>query len=309
MILQAIINKERYFSIRNLVYLEDKNIIRIKSRLLLLSYISLLSRFTRQKIHQIIVHEKLLIVLIRKKFLFYDKNGVLLSEIKIKNGSRPLRQGVEIIGNHLYYGEYWTNKKRVPVKLYKVNLQTYEIQVVCEFNNVRHIHAVQKDILFSNKVLVCTGDSDTESGIHQVDINNGSLETICQGNQDCRAVSLLQVDSQIFWGSDSPNRVNSIYSIDRNSQNSYVKICNIEGPAYYSVKLSTGDMYISTAIENKVRHKAVIYKSCDTGNTWTKYKQYKKDIWPIKLFGYGVIEFPSGLDNSDKLEYTTVGLR
>ena len=306
--LHAIFKNEKYYSERNTVIKGNKTLINIESTFLSLNPSIILSRLTRQKIHQIIPYDDGIVVLIKKKFLVFTRKGKYIGEIAIERGSRPLKQGAVIIDNHLYFGDYWGNKNRLPVNLYKVNLSNLAKSILYDFKHVRHIHSVQEDSKFENKLLVCTGDSDSESGIYQISISSGSIEVLCEGSQECRAVSILQNGDEIFWGSDSPNNINSIYKLNRLASAKIDKICEIEGPAYYSAKLLSGEMFISTAVEDRSKHKSIIYKSSDDGVTWDKYKTFQKDMWPNKLFGYGLVEFPLGIENIDELVYTKVGL-
>ena len=158
------------------------------------------------------------------------------------------------------------------------------------------------------KVYVLTGDRDSESGIYSVDTANGKKKIIFKGGQEYRAVSLIQTDSHLIWGSDSPDNINYIYRAELGSLR-VEKLCAIGGPAYYSARLLNGEMFLSTSIERKGLHEANIYKSTDGGSNWQIFKKFKKDVFSTKYFGNGMIEFVNGLDQSENVKYNTFGLK
>jgi hypothetical protein len=52
---------------------------------------------------------------------------------------------------------------------------------------------------------------------------------------------------------------------------------------------------------------AHIWASRD-GQHWEDLAQWKKDSWPFR-FQYGIVRFPHGLENSELLHFTTLGLK
>lgn len=269
---------------------------------------SLIKRLLRNGIYAAYEYDRDKIVIVcNKKILIYQK-GSLKAELEIDRGSRPLRQGVSCLNGYLYYGDYWGNPEKQTVNLYSINFNNYKKEVFFTFNHARHIHFIQKDRLTRNALLVGTGDSNSESGIYQLDLNNKKLNTIVEGSQQFRAVSVLQGSDHLIWGTDAPDEQNYILRFNRKT-NDLQKICEIDGPAYYSTKTKNGELYLATTIEDRLRHKACIYKSIDQGLSWTVYKSFKKDIWHCKYFGYGIIEFIDGQNHSSELFYNLVGLK
>lgn len=270
---------------------------------------NLLSRLLRRKIHQVIPFNEGIVAVIKYKFIVFDTRGIFKGDLKITRGSRPLKQGVVILDGFLYYGDYWPNKGGLPARLYKVDLATMESTILVEFSHIRHIHGVQQDKILTDTLLVCTGDLDKESGIYQVNVLTGQVNIIHEGSQSCRAVSLLQVGRDLIWGSDSPDQINAIFKLNRDIPHQLVKVSEIAGPAYYSTELASGELLISTGVEDKSRHKAIIYCSLDGGLTWTIKRIFVKDIWSPKYFGYGLIEFPYGQSECRTLTFNLSGLR
>jgi len=295
------------YSKDNLVHLDDKSgkILLIKD--VLPDIFSLLKRLLRNGIHAVRKYKRTIIVVVKGKIILFQNNE-LVKEIDIERGSRPLREGIVCVGEEMYYGDYWSNPSHEPVYIYKVDLQTFQKEKFYTFSHIRHIHFIQQDKINKDTLLIGTGDSDSESGIYSLNVKTKEFTAIAEGSQKFRAVSILQNNNNFFWGSDDPDGENYIYQLNRDTQE-LRQICKIDGPAYYSTKNNKGEMFIATTIEDRQRHKAIIYKSNDGGQSWSAYKKFKKDLWHDKYFGHGIIEFVDGQENYDELIYNTVGLK
>lgn len=267
-----------------------------------LSKIKLYNRLTRNGIHNIIpFKEETFVVVIKGVFLIY-KNNKIISKVTIK-GNRPLSNGLLKFNNQLIYGEYYSNSGRKPVKILRLDPYTGDNKIILTLKNKRHIHFVQLDKNNEDAFLIGTGDRDQESGIFSFDLNTNKLTTLGSDSQKWRAVSILQKDKYIYWGSDCPYQINYIYRYNRETSE-LKKLKKIAGPAYYSTLNSEGKMFIATTIEDRKKHRAIIYMSED-GENWTELKEFKKDIWPERLFGYGIIEF---IKNQDQLKDLYINL-
>ena len=273
------------YSENNYVVIKDKTIVLDE---ILTDHFALIKRLLRKDIHFVKLYDRYIIICIKKKILIYE-DFKLVKIIKLR-GSRVLRNGVSFINNYMFFGDYISNKDRENVYIYKVNLNTLELNVFFTFNNVRHVHFIVQDKIYNDKLIVGTGDKDQESKILIIDVYNKEVEVLREGKQDYRAVSILQVDNYLIWGSDDPDDDNYIFRLDRFSKK-LEKLKKIDGPAYYSAQDKKGYLYIASTIEDRKRHKAIIYISKDNGNSWEIYKKFKKDIWHTKYFGYGIVEF------------------
>jgi len=267
---------------------------------------SLVKRILRTDIHSIKICNDYLVVILKGKLRFYRRHEVV-KEFTIGRGSRPLRNGVVCLNNQLFYGDYWSNPEKLDVNIYRIDVKTLEREIFYSFKHVRHIHFLQEDLFLDNSLLIGTGDSDSESGLFQLNIKTKKLEIILEGSQDTRVVSVIQHKEYLIWGTDAPNVENYIYKYNRKTKE-LNRLIEIDGPAYYSTITKKGYMYIATTVENRHKHNAIIYESKDYGNNWTEYKKFKKDIWHSKYFGYGIIEFIEGQESSDKLFFNKIGL-
>lgn len=271
-----------------------------------LSYNQLFNRLTRNGIHHVIpLNKEIIVVLIKKRFLIY-RNGKLINSIPVIKGSRPLRQSVLAKNNYLYFGDYWGNPNREIVNIYCVDIISGKIDIELSLPNTRHVHFIQEDKVEPFKFFIGTGDRDEECIFYHYNLNNKEYEVIGGGDQRWRAVSIVQKDNYIYWGTDCPYKQNYIFRYDR-LERKIEKVRKIAGPAYYSCINKLGNLYIGTTIENRYEHKAVIYKSKD-GSNWHDIQEWKKDIFHEKLFGYGQIEFIQGQENLEELFVNIIGL-
>ena len=278
----------------------------IIDRLKFLLIPGILRRLLRIRIFNYIKYKNIEVLILKKKIIFY-KNLKFVKKINIDRGSRPLKSGIAIINDKMYYGDYWSNPKKNSVNLYEVDLINFNKKIFFTFNNIRHIHCIKEDIFKKNYLIITTGDQDSESGIYRLNLNTKKILTLGYGSQKFRTVSILQKNDKIIYGSDDHEGENYIYVIDEKTR--FIKsVKKIDGPAYYSAEDKKGYLYIATTIENRKRHKAIIYFSKDCGDSWYKFKKFKKDIWNSKYFGYGIVEFPYNQHEFNELKYDLFGL-
>jgi len=303
-------NNILYSSQGNSVYYLSNNGNLIKNikikRISKLCKFSLYGRLTRMGIQNILrTSNGLLVIVIKKNILVY-KDENLINIIKIKKGSRPLRNGIIAYGDQILYGDYWSNPERDSVNVYTVDPISGKSNVLLSFNNVRHVHFIENDELNKDNLIIGTGDRNEESGFYLFNMKKRKLTILGNGSQKWRAVSILQKGNKIFWGSDCPYKKNYIYEYNRETDK-FKKLCSIDGPAYYSAINKNGSMFIATTIEKRKQHRACIYKSVDE-KKWTVIKEFRKDIFNEKLFGYGVIEFIRGQEKLNNLYINLNGL-
>ncbi len=258
----------------------------------LMTCFAMYNRLTRNGIHNIIpIDKETIAAVVKKRFLVFHQKQLIV-EVQIGKGSRPLRQGVLRKDNYIIYGDYWGNPDREPVNIYQFDPHKGDVQVLLSFKNERHIHFIRQDIYDQRKIIIGTGDRDNESGIYSYDLDTGVLKTIGCGSQVWRAVSILQKGEYFYWGSDCPYEQNHIYRHNRRT-GVLEKTQPISGPAYYSAVNNEGRMFLATTVEQRKKHRAIIYSSSD-GEIWREEGEWNKDFLHEKLFGYGIIEFIYG---------------
>jgi len=274
--------------------------------------LKILKRLLRLGIVKEIQLKNKIVTFKKKKIIFIDysvsKKSASTKKISIDRGSRPLKSGITLLTDDIYYGDYWSNPNRNPAFIYRIDTQTGKKEAFYEFKSIRHVHFVNKDRYVENSLLVGTGDLDHECGIYRIYIDSKEEETIGEGSQKFRAVSIVQTKDYLVWGSDDPDGINYIYRY-RKKDGLLEELKEIDGPAYYSTMDKKGRMYIATTVEDRRRHRAVIYCSEDVGDTWKEYREFKKDMWHTKYFGHGIVEFSDDQEEKEELEYTLLGLK
>jgi hypothetical protein len=282
---------------------------------------SLVNRLGRKGIHNIIrLNDELFLIIVKGAFLLFDfYRKIIVGRVEYPRGSRPLRNGVCLVGNCILIAEYFMNHANVPVYLYRLNIENFTLDKHLEFdrpyNGLRdkdnyldglHIHFVVPMASNCNKVIFSTGDLDPQCGIYVLELDTMEIEAIGFGSQMWRAVSLLQKDGYWYWGTDCPYRKNHIIRYDY-TKKTYEKVLTCESPFYYSTIDADGNMYMATTVERPDNHKAIIYRSKD-GLTWQPVVEFKKDLWSPKYFGYGIIEFIHGQNYLNTLHVNLSGL-
>lgn len=270
----------------------------------ILNYSELYNRALREGIHNFYkINDEIDAVVLKGEILFF-RNKKLLNRLIIEKGSKPLRNEIIFKDDKIIYSEYFGNKDREPVYVYEYDFFNNKRNILYTFNKIRHIHFIQEDSKNKDIAYIGTGDLDEECGIFRFNTSTKTIEKIGGNSQLWRAVSLLQKDNYLIWGMDSPEI--QPYIVRYNSKDKNLeKLKKIAGPAYYSTIDKEGNMYVATTVENRKKHKAVVYKSID-GTLWKEYKEYKKDIFHLKYFGFGKIEF---MNNQDKVKELYINLK
>lgn len=150
---------------------------------------------------------------------------------------------------NVYWGEYWSNKDREAVTLWKSEDRgnTWKPVHVFAAGSVRHIHAVQYDS-YMNAIWVATGDYDSESAIMYSTDGGKTFVTIGTGDQVWRTVSLIFTKNYVYWGMDGTSKISPQHKIlcwDRLSHKLEDQ-ATLDSAAFYSAALDDGTLAIST---------------------------------------------------------------
>jgi hypothetical protein len=138
------------------------------------------------------------------------KTGASQRVHALRHYGRGIGRGVMALGiardeaGAVYYGEYWRNDERGPVRLYRSDDAGLSWTVACEFapGEVRHIHAVQWDP-YGKRLWLASGDNGPECRIGY-SIDRGSTFTwIAQGDQHYRACAFLLRPGDVLWATDT----------------------------------------------------------------------------------------------------------
>lgn len=260
----------------------------------------LLRRLFRKYIFHIVPDGDIWIVFAFGKIYTIDISKNALVSVNTIKGSRPLIIAKK--GNRVYYGEYTSNPSRHPISLFESTPDKRSFHEWYVFNDVRHIHSIQLDP-YSEALFVATGDNDDECLLGYFDENRRFVKLVA-GSQQARCIQLLFEKEYIYFASDAPDEENSIYRLKR-SDHSVEKLQKVGGPVFYGFN-NRGLLFFSTVCEpsevNEQRY-VELWASKD-GVQWKCILKLQKDFWPMKLFQYGQIIFPTGGGNRDFVFFT-----
>lgn len=199
-------------------------------------------------------------------------------------GGRPLR--VDIYQGMMIYGEYRSNPERSSVSV--MAFDGYSHKTLFNVENVRHIHSVK---VHDNKIYYSTGDYGNEAGIWCWD--GKKSQVLLQGGQQCRAVDFILTKDGIYYGTDTPLEQNYIYKATYDGN--LAALQKVGGSVFYMSE-QCGRYWLATVIEpsevNRSKYVELWVSSPEDSNKWTLIDTFKKDLWPMKLFQYGQIQFP-----------------
>lgn len=236
---------------------------------------------------------------------------------KVKNvftgyvGNKPGHQGVCVTPDGtVFFGEYSVNlDHKNETKLYRSIDNAMSFQVVLTFpRNVRHIHFIKYDP-YEKCLWLGTGDADTECHLMRSVDNGDTWETIGTGSQDWRAIGICFNEEALIWGTDAgsvPDQ-NHIIRMDRKTRQIEV-VANAEGPCHGCAGYVDGRVFISTGVEGGENEKDRYARLKEIRKTEVyDLLKVKKDMIPL-ILQYGVMRFPLGTENTDKVVFTMMGL-
>lgn len=248
----------------------------------------------------------------KKQAYIVNKQGETVSSFSGYAGNKPAHQGVCVTpDNTLFFGEYAVNLDHSKaIHLYRSRDGGKHFEPILGFDKtIRHIHFVKYDP-YERAIWLGTGDADSECRLMKSLDNGDSWETVGEGSQDWRAIGVCFSEDALIWGTDAgsvPDR-NHIIRMERTS-GKIVVIADAEGPCHGCGGFSDGRIFISTGVEGGENEQ----------DRWARLKrvdglrvedvfQMRKNIYPL-IMQYGVMRFPCGTENSDRVVFTALGLR
>ncbi len=224
-------------------------------------------------------------------------------------GKRPLRRGICVVKDTVYFGEYFSNSGRGPVYVYRVDPADGRLSIVHEFpaQSVRHIHVVQPDV-DGTRLWIGTGDSDSECRLLTLDPVSGATELVGGGSQQWRAVSLAVDAAGIIWGTDNHLGANHLWRWERGSR-APACLGPVTGPAYYHTRVIDSLVFGATMEKGEGEQDGFARLYTVNGHSVPQEVwRLKKDSWNARYFGYGVFEFAEGSADGDRFWVTAKGL-
>ena len=211
---------------------------------------------------------------------------------------------------NIYFGEYFMNPGRRPVRIWRISSDLTRWQIAHELGTIRHVHGVYRDP-FNEKVFwVTVGDFKGECHILRTDDYFRSFTQFGDGSQIWRAVNLFFTGDYICWLTDSNLEPNHACRMSR--KNGELEIGQpVDSSTWYGCTTKEGTHLAFTTIERGPAiqsDESSILASQDAFH-WEKVFAFKKDFWkPVQVFKYGVISCPSGVMSNENLYLSGEGL-
>ena len=221
-------------------------------------------------------------------------------------------QGIQGFTDGYVYGDYWGNVNKECVDVNRLTADGSKILFQFAPGEIQHIHSIDVDEK-TNRVLICTGDTDEESGIWEAFDDFKSVKPLLRGSQKYRSCGAYITQKGILYATDTPLCDNGLYLFDETEQRLSL-IYEMPGPCIYTTKIKKADgtdVYIfATSVEPdsslptrwyrltyrlgsgvKTRYTHIIAGNLEDG--FQDVAQFKKDILPMWLFQFGNVQFPS----------------
>lgn len=260
-----------------------------------------------------------------RKIYEFDKIHKTISEgYSIIDGSRPFAfteiSGIKNFDDGIYFGGYIHNPRKKRVSIFKrVNKDSWNIVYTFPEGEIEHVHNIIVDP-YKDLVYVLTGDFTNASAIWIAKNNFADITPVLRGKQIYRGCVGSVSEEGLLYATDTPFENNSIRLLTL-IDNKWISkhISDINGPSIYGCKWKDETVF-STSVESdgfvdpSLMYKlfgnkkgkgikenyCIIYK----GNLKRGFKEIyrvKKDNLPFYLFQFGVLMFPSGVNNSSYL--------
>lgn len=226
---------------------------------------------------------------------------------KVSRGTRPLHLAVTP-GDHIYWGEYFDNRRREKVHIYASTDRgaTWNVAYTFPEGAVRHVHNIVYDE-WENCLWVSTGDNGPECRILRASCDFTSVDVIFSGNQQTRAVALVPTANGLYFSSDTPLEPNHVYRLDR--RGNLVQVADLSSSSIHGCRVGDA-IFFSTMVEPSavnLDRKVCVYGTRD-GEQWRRALTWNKDRWPMRLFQYGNAFLPDGRNTTGVLAVTAVAV-
>ena len=224
---------------------------------------------------------------------------------------RVLRSACAIDGKgEIYFGEYLANDERGPMRIYRYTAGSNELTVpyFLPAGEIKHIHGIYFDRV-TDSLICLTGDKDSECRMIRSFDGFANVETVGEGDESWRAVSILFDEKSMYYGTDAEFRSNHIYRLDRETKER-TSLGEVNGTVFYSKQLGD-EMFFATTAENapsQTENVAAIWNVSPNGEC-TEVVKFHKDARHGTLFMFGTIHFPYANKLNDHLYFSLVGVK
>ena len=212
----------------------------------------------------------------------------------------------------LYFGEYFTNPDRVPIRIYRVAPDLSKSEVAFEFDRPRprHIHGVHADPFVPGRIWITMGDFSHECFLAYTDDRFASMKFLGDGTQLWRMVGVLFQEDRLCWLTDSHIEQNYIVSMDRASERIELHGTRTAS-SWYAIANTDGRYLATTTVEPGpgIQTDRAYLLASEDAIEWSEVAVFEKDPYPMRGFGFGSLWLPSGAYSSDDFWLSGEGVR
>ena len=211
---------------------------------------------------------------------------------------------------NIYFGEYFMNPERKPVRIWRVNKDLNSWQLAANLEGIRHVHGVYPDPYVQSTFWVTVGDFAGECFFLRTSDGFKTFERFGDGSQGWRAVRLFFTEQYICWLTDSHIEQNTACRMDRRSGALEIGQ-KIDASTWYGCRTKEGQYLAFTTIERgpAIQTDTSSVLASQDAFHWKKIHGFKKDFWkPVQLFKYGVVSCPSGEMSKEAIYLSGEGL-
>lgn len=283
----------------------------------LLSCTRLSSQLLRVGLHHLVpLKNGNILVTAKRKTFILDKEGKVLNVWSGYQGNKPGHQGVCMTPDGtIFFAEYLLNTDRDhDIHLWRStdNGQSFHIVKTWSAGDIRHLHFVKWD-KYEHCLWLGTGDygeNGSENRLYRSDDNGDTWELIGQYSQDWRAIGVCFTEDSLLWGTDAGSCPDTVHLVKMDRKSHKLTILqDLEGPCHGCASYADGRVFFSTGVEGGENEKDRYSRMKEfVDGRCVDVLKLKKDVWPL-IVQYGVMRFPLGSDNCEKVVFTAMGLK
>ena len=281
----------------------------------LLSHIRLTNRLLRlePRLAVALTEKEYMVVFQRKIFLLNISKKCITEAYPVREGfSNPLNIcSMKKYGQAVaYWGDYEINEGKKYINIYKYQVGAPP-KVCYTFKEglINHVHQIIFDP-YRERFIIFTGDFGKEVGIYTADNRFTNVEPLFVGNENFRACQGIVTEDGLLWATDAVMKENHLFYLSFNQPDKIRDLATLNGSVIYGLPINDGLLF-STTVESypsnnrgfskflddrigpgiKSRDVDLMFVSKDL--KVQLLHRFKKDCWPMRLFQYGQIQFPS----------------
>jgi hypothetical protein len=225
----------------------------------------------------------------------------------------------------LIFGEYFSNPRRQPVRIWGRSSRNAQWVLKGEFSalEIEHVHAVTA---IGDRVFILCGDFEHAASIWVSDRNFSSITPLLRGKQTYRAAWIRELGGRLFYATDTQLESNRICELFIESGVGTVhELTNIDGSSIYSGR-GNDNQFFSTTVEcgmptgnffmdifETVRPGILFNEAkimgIDLNGVCEEVFSAAKDPLPFRLAQFGTFTFPTGEMPADTIISYGVALR